>query len=238
MNITVLYDNYTYRPDLSSGWGFSVLVDNRILFDTGEKGEPLLTNMNRLGISPFDLEAVVISHNHWDHIGGLGDILSAKPALEVWIGEEMGPDLEDAIRNNGGKVRYTTPGTKIREGIYSTGTIPATYKGQPMPEQALVLEEHNRTGIITGCSHPAVTEILKRASHITSLHSLNLLIGGFHWRDFTDDEAIKAARELESFEIETIVPTHCSGEAAFRALTDIHTSGNVLKAGSGFTITL
>ena len=49
MNAKIIFDN-TGEEGFQYGWGFSCLVDERILFDTGEEAEPLFYNMNRLQV--------------------------------------------------------------------------------------------------------------------------------------------------------------------------------------------
>jgi len=78
VTITVVYDNSSLQKDLMSDWGFACVVDaagHRLLFDTGAKGDLLLANVRKLGIDPTTFEAVVISHNHWDHTGGREAVL-------------------------------------------------------------------------------------------------------------------------------------------------------------------
>lgn len=237
MNICVLYDNTALKPGLASGWGFSVLVGQGTLFDTGENGESLLHNMQQLDRDINNIERLVISHNHWDHIGGLEELLAQRYGLEVYIGETMGKDLENTIITHGGKVVYTKPGMKITDNIYTTGAIPASYKEQPMPEQALIIRTSQGTGIITGCSHPQVPLIVESAKALFPEDNISLLLGGFHWRDFSAIEAEKAAEDLQRFSIATIVPTHCSGQPAVDALNKVH-RGSVMTAGAGFELTL
>ncbi|GAC1363265.1 MAG: MBL fold metallo-hydrolase [Acidimicrobiales bacterium] len=64
-------------PGLMAEHGFSALVTARrgavshtSLFATGVSPEGLATNMERLGISASDIEAIVLSHGHFDHAGG------------------------------------------------------------------------------------------------------------------------------------------------------------------------
>lgn len=58
--------------------GFAALVtvtrgDRRhhVLFDTGISPDGLVENMRRLELSPQDIEVVVLSHGHFDHVGGM-----------------------------------------------------------------------------------------------------------------------------------------------------------------------
>jgi 7,8-dihydropterin-6-yl-methyl-4-(beta-D-ribofuranosyl)aminobenzene 5'-phosphate synthase len=81
--ITVLVDNTAQNPDLyQAEHGLSYWIEyegHNILFDTGA-GDALMPNMKTLGLDPLKIDAVVISHGHYDHIGGLAQILMARSA--------------------------------------------------------------------------------------------------------------------------------------------------------------
>ena len=58
--------------------GFSALVriekdgrERTLLFDTGVSPSGMVENMRRLGIAPADVEVIVLSHGHWDHVTGM-----------------------------------------------------------------------------------------------------------------------------------------------------------------------
>lgn len=74
--------------------GFSSLVtvrknaiETRILFDAGLSPGGLIENMRRLEINPTDIDIIVLSHNHWDHITGLSGFVDAigRANLPVYI---------------------------------------------------------------------------------------------------------------------------------------------------------
>jgi 7,8-dihydropterin-6-yl-methyl-4-(beta-D-ribofuranosyl)aminobenzene 5'-phosphate synthase len=83
----VLDTGETYDIPLAEH-GFSMLVtvtrnghDHHLLFDAGMTPDGLSENMRRLGLSPFDIELVVLSHGHSDHVTGLdGFIRTVGPA--------------------------------------------------------------------------------------------------------------------------------------------------------------
>lgn len=55
-------------------WGYSALIEvngRKILFDTGARPETVLRNAMELELDLSDVTDVFISHNHWDHTGGL-----------------------------------------------------------------------------------------------------------------------------------------------------------------------
>ena len=86
MKITIVYDNDA-NADLKSGWGFSCLIEteSKLLFDTGDNGKKLIYNMKQLNVEPKDIGKVAISHNHWDHTGGLKEFLKANSKAQVFI---------------------------------------------------------------------------------------------------------------------------------------------------------
>uniref|UniRef100_A0A7C1CER4 MBL fold metallo-hydrolase n=1 Tax=Thermofilum adornatum TaxID=1365176 RepID=A0A7C1CER4_9CREN len=92
LHLTVLVDDYSGMTRLLAEHGLSIHVkavyDNgetyRLLFDTGQTGEVLLRNAQALKMLLEDIDAVVLSHRHYDHAGGLPQILDkikAKPLV-------------------------------------------------------------------------------------------------------------------------------------------------------------
>jgi 7,8-dihydropterin-6-yl-methyl-4-(beta-D-ribofuranosyl)aminobenzene 5'-phosphate synthase len=78
--------------------GFSVLVslttsgrEHRVLFDAGLTPTGMVENMRRLQLSPKDIEAIVLSHGHFDHTTGIDGLATAlgKPNLPVMIHPEF-----------------------------------------------------------------------------------------------------------------------------------------------------
>jgi 7,8-dihydropterin-6-yl-methyl-4-(beta-D-ribofuranosyl)aminobenzene 5'-phosphate synthase len=186
MKITILYDNDAWDSRLAPDWGFAALIEahgHRILFDTGAKGELLEGNMHRLGISPEAVEEVFISHNHWDHTGGLGRILAKKP-VRVYVPDTIKevPDAPETVP--------VGPAAKIHKHIHSTGTLKRI-------EQAMCIESDGKVVVVVGCSHPGVSEILEAASGIGRVSAL---IGGLH--GFSDFPVLEP--------LELICATHCT----------------------------
>ena len=47
----------------------------KLLFDAGPEGPLFLRNCQNMGVSLADVEAIALSHGHWDHMGALLDAL-------------------------------------------------------------------------------------------------------------------------------------------------------------------
>ena len=85
MKITILVDNTAEEP-LRAEHGFSCWVEvaaRRILLDTGQ-GDALIHNAEILGIDLTTADALVLSHGHYDHTGGLARVLGCNPNLNVY----------------------------------------------------------------------------------------------------------------------------------------------------------
>ena len=206
MKITVVFNNFNISEDLVPAWGMGAVVDTgreKILFDTGSDGGVLLENMKRLGISPLAISKVVISHNHWDHTGGLRDLMGANPAVEIYA-----PDLDREVRTMasaaGADIHLTREPVLIAEGIFTTGVFL-----HPVPEQALVLAASSGHVVLTGCSHPGVVNLV-----LSAPEPRFLVTGGFHLFRSSPEAVRAAAIALEETGVEFIAPSHCTGETA------------------------
>ena len=79
MDITCVVDNAVQRSSRFWGeHGLAFLIETeagRLLFDTGQSGTVLLHNLEVLGVDPATIDALAISHAHYDHTGGLPALL-------------------------------------------------------------------------------------------------------------------------------------------------------------------
>jgi len=84
MKVTCVVDDAVC--DHSRFWGehgLAFLIETqsgRVLFDTGQSGTVLLHNLELLGIEPAAINALAISHAHYDHTGGPSSELSRTAA--------------------------------------------------------------------------------------------------------------------------------------------------------------
>jgi len=73
LKITVLSTMLTELRGIGE-WGFSALIEadgHTVLFDTGERPETVLRNAEEIGVDLSTVDTVILSHNHFDHTGGL-----------------------------------------------------------------------------------------------------------------------------------------------------------------------
>ena len=73
LKIAILSTMLTGGRELGE-WGFAALVEvdgHKILYDTGGRPDLVLENARMDGIGFKDVPDVILSHNHWDHVGGL-----------------------------------------------------------------------------------------------------------------------------------------------------------------------
>jgi len=84
VEITVLVDEQP-GEGLIAEHGLSLWIragDKRILFDTGQ-GTALMPNAQTLGVRLEETETIVLSHGHYDHAGGLADVLKLAPSAKL-----------------------------------------------------------------------------------------------------------------------------------------------------------
>lgn len=216
--ITVVYNHSRgdAASELQPGGGFSALVelDGRvILFDAGGQADTLLNNLHALDKDPSRIEAVVISHNHWDHVYGLPGIISlAGDRVKIYV---PGSSQESIVQQNPrGSIIAVEDPVEIMPKVHVIGPIKLEYRGTMFEEQALVLEDEAGLIVLVGCSHPSIVEIVRRIKRLLEDKMILLVAGGFHLRSTPADEVSEIAAKLREAGVELIAPTHCTGERA------------------------
>lgn len=172
------------------GVSYLVTVDGkRILFDLGlnkgrEHPSPLLRNMEALGVSVADLDAVFISHIHLDHVGGVEEMRQRTFALSAQPVDMGGiPAYAPApMSHPSARVEVVSEPRKLAEGVASTGPLTrAIWLMGPVVEQSLLVNvEGKGVVMIVGCGHPSLERLLERAQAVTGA-PLHGVIGGLHF---------------------------------------------------------
>ena len=139
--ITTLVENTTSGPGLLAEHGLSLWIEygNRhILFDTGQS-DILVQNAKALNIDLARADAIVLSHGHYDHTGGLSTVLDIAPKARIYLHPAaiepkfsrsshgacsigMPDSARQAIRNR--EIIWTELPTQVFDGMGITGQVP------------------------------------------------------------------------------------------------------------------
>jgi len=209
--LTTIYDNRSKNEELRADWGFSCLAEingQRILFDAGANGKILLSNMKKLGVKPSEIGAVFLSHDHWDHTGGLFEVLEENRNLEVFLLKSFPEEFKQKIESLGVSFSEISTPVHMYAGVMSTGEL-----GESIKEQSLLIDTNRGLVVLTGCSHPGILQIIKTAKSITGKEIL-LVIGGFHLLEKTEPEIKSIIEEFKKLGVKKAAPSHCTGEKA------------------------
>jgi len=212
MNIKIIYDN-TAIKGFKADWGFSCLINDSILFDTGAKPKIFATNFKKLGCKGTDIKIVFISHKHYDHIGGLEYLAKSKDFnAKIYCTD----DTRGAIVSKFTKYKFNFIASgengAITENIFSSGIIKTKYKEKPIEEQFLIIKNQNKIGLIVGCSHPGIEKMVAKALEMNPESELSFVIGGFHFVNWKKSDIRKTAEKLKEMGLRKAGASHCSGE--------------------------
>ncbi|MBN2577802.1 MAG: MBL fold metallo-hydrolase [Pirellulales bacterium] len=146
MQITLVVDDLpdARRPDLAAEHGLAFWIERggrAVLFDTGQS-VLLAGNAFRLGLPLHQAEAVVISHGHYDHTGGLAEVLRDGCSARIFMhpaalepkyacdrdgsSREIGIPYtaRQAVQNHRDRLVLTEQPTPVFDGLTATGPVP------------------------------------------------------------------------------------------------------------------
>ena len=220
MKITIVYDNETLVPGCRASHGFAAYLEyynKHILFDTGWNGKILLENLNRFQIDPAKLDIIFLSHQHWDHIGGLSILLEFVDKPLIVIPKSFTPHFEKELLKYGKLLEVEEP-SEVIAGLYTSGELETDIG---IKEQSLGISTGDgKIIILTGCSHPQVPVIYKA---LMKFGPVKAIIGGFH-----------GFKELDFFrKFDLVIPCHCT-VIKQEILRDKHIQSE--KCGVGLTV--
>ena len=249
VKITLVVENTVHKSGLLAEHGLSFWIDyqgDSYLFDTGQ-GQILSHNLKTLNLDVSDLAGVLLSHGHYDHAGGLNEILEAEPEKEVYAHPDV--FLPKYSQKTSGKVfrgfsvtkdeimnfNPVTNLTEIRAGVWLTGEVPRQNNWEQLNEhyqvkideeiktdqfkddQSLVLDTEQGLVIILGCSHAGVINILSYVQQ-NFPQKIHAIIGGMHLVNASQKRIDWTIKELENFDFDRLIPLHCTGERAGREM--------------------
>jgi 7,8-dihydropterin-6-yl-methyl-4-(beta-D-ribofuranosyl)aminobenzene 5'-phosphate synthase len=230
--ITITYDNNPYDDRLRAAWGLSCVIkltERVILFDSGGDGAILLSNMERLGIDPKEIDLVVLSHTHGDHVGGLASFLGRHSDVTVYMPTSFTRRLKDEVRRSGARLEEVSEARELFDEVFTTGEIDGGIK-----EQSLVLKTPQELVVVTGCAHPGVVNIVRKAKEICH-DKVYLILGGFHLGGASGSTIEAIIKDFVELGVQRVVPCHCSGERARRLVRE-HLGPDYVECGVGSTI--
>ncbi len=142
MVIKILVEETVRRANLLAEHGISVFVEfagKQFLFDTGQM-TALTWNAPRLGVDLKAIDAVILSHGHYDHTGGLLELLKQRGAVPIFghpdiflrrfhVTENGPRDVgnpwdRETLERAGAQFHLNRKFTEIFPNVFTTGEIP------------------------------------------------------------------------------------------------------------------
>jgi 7,8-dihydropterin-6-yl-methyl-4-(beta-D-ribofuranosyl)aminobenzene 5'-phosphate synthase len=228
--ISILYDNHA-QGDLRPGWGFSAWIrvgDESVLFDTGADKLVFEQNARALGCNLSTLGALVLSHDHCDHVGAVS--AATRKGLRLYVPAAFARRFA-GHRKGGVQVIAVRGPEQICPGVKSTGQ-----SGRKIREQALLVDGAEGPVLMTGCAHAGIVTVAELATRLAG-RPLALILGGFHLYRHDEAEVRYVAEQLLRLGVVRIAPCHCTGDAATAILRDAYGKRLVeVSAGTALSV--
>lgn len=191
LEILPLVDWSVARPDLRGEAGVSYLVRtdrSTLLFDVGGNLErsdpsPLVANMRALGVRLEDIDTIVISHVHMDHVGGQANAQARTFSLDARQVDLSGKRVfvPAPMTYPGLQPQVTGAPAVLAPGVATTGPLTGRIALGLVDEQALAIRVEGRgIVLVVGCGHQGLAPLLERTAALFD-EPLFGIVGGLHY---------------------------------------------------------
>ena len=264
--LTTLFENISYRSGLISGHGLSYYLEtpqSKILFDTGPS-DALLVNADILGIDLSEIDALVVSHGHYDHTGGIPAFLSVNSKAAIYMKEDALKEKFKAYDNYIGipkgwekaieRIRFVKDTTEISSGVYIIPETTLLNKEDThfshffvkehdsftpdmfTDEQFMLIRGKENVHIISGCSHSGISNVLASATDLFK-QQVGTVTGGFHLMNTDEHFVAGLAEKFKALNVRRLEVSHCTGIDQYHFLRK-HFPEKVFYNHTGKTIIL
>jgi len=234
IQVQILYDNTVYKEGTKSDWGFSCLItgtEKTILFDTGTQPKILWHNIQVLGVDIREVDVIVLSHIHGDHTGGLLSVLEKVKQVPVYIPSSFPDSFVKSVEEKGSKAVRVSDPVEICSHVFLTGEM-----GTSIKEQSLTIKTAKGGVLITGCAHPGIVDIVKRARNVLE-EKIYFALGGFHLMSSSETQITQIIERFNEMGVVLCGATHCTGDKAISLFKEAY-GENYITMGVGRNISL
>ncbi|TLP43902.1 MULTISPECIES: MBL fold metallo-hydrolase [Cohaesibacter] len=210
--------------------GYAALLDieemdgtkRKFLLDSGWSYKWMDESFKREGIDKMlenkEIEALIISHEHFDHFWGLPVTLKYDPEITIYIPEGFYEEGKQYIKDSGhkGKVIEVKNGlNKIIPGL-ATYVFPIPIICRVFGEQSIYCNVKDKGLVsVTGCCHQGIIQFAETAYTELAYEKDNFygIYGGLHISPFDDwdpkyDDLVIS---LKNYDFDVIGCNHCTG---------------------------